>query len=205
VIGIINYGSGNINSIANIYHRLNIPYKIMSNPIDFKLADKLILPGVGAFDETMNLIDTYGMREELNELIKIKRIPILGICVGMQILASSSDEGEAIGFGWIEGKVKQISKVSIKQKPYLPHMGWNNILLSVNNHPLFKGIDTAKGFYFLHSYYFDAKREQDIFAKVGYGNFFPCVINNDNVFGVQFHPEKSHNNGVRLFENYARI
>lgn len=205
MIGIINYGSGNIYAIANIYHRLNIPSTLISDPKDLKKADKLILPGVGAFDETMKLIDGYGMKDELNELILVKKKPILGVCVGMQILSESSDEGELSGFGWIKGRVQRIDENTLKHKPHLPHMGWNNVILKTNDHPLFSGIDIQQGFYFLHSYYFNASFEENIVANVEYGNIFPCVVNHDNVYGVQFHPEKSHSNGIRLFENYARL
>lgn len=202
MIGIINYGSGNIYAIANIYNQLGISHKIISDYRDLKLADKLILPGVGAFDETMSLIKQKNFLDELNELVLEKNVPIIGVCVGMQILASRSHEGKEEGFGWIKGKVKKLDASKIEKKPFLPHMGWNSIKFSRED-GLFTDIDADRGFYFLHSYYFECENADDIMATTSYGEDFTVAVNRDNVFGLQFHPEKSHKNGLKIFENFA--
>ena len=204
MITLINYGSGNILAIANIYKRLNIPYQITCDINELKGAKKLILPGVGDFDETMKLFKKLGIKDTLNELVLEKKIPILGVCVGMQILGKSSDEGNEEGFGWIDGVVKKIDETTLKTKPYLPHMGWNTIK-PLKNSSLFENIDYKSGFYFLHSYYFLCKNDGDVLAKTNYGVDFASAVNHDNVFGFQFHPEKSHQNGIELFKNYANL
>lgn len=204
MIGIINYGSGNIYAIANIYKRLDIPHGIFNDIGDLVKCDKLILPGVGAFDETMRLIAEQGMTDVLNNLVLQERIPIMGVCVGMQILGDSSEEGEEKGFSWIKGKIQKLSKEKLIQKPHLPHLGWNSIKI-VKSSPLLNNIDEEKGFYFLHNYFFNATEHDDILATTSYGDEFPCVVNHKNIFGVQFHPEKSHDNGVEIFKNFAKL
>ena len=150
MIGIVNYGSGNIQAIANIYSRLNIPTKIITEPSELYEVDKLILPGVGAFDETMKQLIGSGLKEELDKLVLHEKKPILGICVGMQIMAESSEEGTLVGLGWIKGRVKKFDISWFKQKPYLPHMGWNTIKPKIE-HPIFLNLDPEQGFYFVHS------------------------------------------------------
>jgi glutamine amidotransferase len=204
MIAIIDYGSGNIAAIANIYRRLDIPHFIASDPATISRASHFVLPGVGAFDVTMQHLDSSGMRDALTEEIVRKKKPVLGVCVGMQILAESSEEGIRAGLGWIPGRVKRIERDALKAPPRLPHMGWNSVEVR-DGVPLVDGIDAAKGFYFLHSYYFDASQECDISATVTYGLRFPCAVAKANVFGVQFHPEKSHSNGVTLFRNFAAL
>ncbi len=205
MIGLINYGSGNIHAIANIYKRLNIGYEILTDPLTFKKVDKLILPGVGAFDETMNLLNLSGMKEELDELVLSKKMPILGVCVGMQILGNGSEEGNKAGFGWIKGLVKKLDYTKLEQKPYLPHLGWNSIKPIHPGHGLYNQVDFEKGYYFLHSYYFECQSDTNILSTTTYGIDFASSINYENVYGVQFHPEKSHENGIQLFKNYANL
>lgn len=204
MITLINYGSGNIHAIANIYKRLNIPYILTSDISTLKKAEKLILPGVGDFDETMKLFRKLGIKDTLNELVLVKKVPILGVCVGMQVLGKSSDEGLEDGFGWIDGEVKKFDVSKFIHKPYLPHMGWNEVD-PVKKSPLFDQVIPDNGFYFLHSYYFSCKNESDILAKTNYGIEFASAINHKNVFGFQFHPEKSHQNGIEIFRNYANL
>lgn len=204
MIGIINYGSGNINSIANIYKRLNIDYLIINSPDELFRADKLILPGVGDFDETMALMEHSGFKKVLNHLVLDKEVPILGVCVGMQIMGNTSEEGNLDGFGWINGAIKQIDIQNLNSKPHIPHLGWNTSL-PVNDTALFEGVDLEKGFYFLHSYYFECESEKDILASTVYGKTIPTAVNSKNVYGVQFHPEKSHENGVAIYKNFANI
>lgn len=204
MIGIVDYGSGNINAIANLHKRANIPFFMSQNPKELLKADKLILPGVGAFDETMKMLNKNGLKEFLNERVLNYKIPIIGVCVGMQILGNYSEEGTQQGFGWISGSVKKIDTALLKEKPYIPHLGWNSVSIK-KDIGLFSEINTDRGFYFLHSYYFDCERNQDILATTQYGREFACGINHENVFGVQFHPEKSHGNGIQLFKNFANI
>lgn len=204
MITIIDYGSGNISAIANIYERLNIHYKIARSPDDLRGADKLFLPGVGAFDETMLLLINKGFKEVMDEEVLKNKVPIFGICVGMQVLGNSSDEGKLPGLGYINGVVRKFNESLIIGKPKLPHMGWNTIQ-EKNKTSLLNGIDLEIGFYFLHSYYFDCVNISDVVATTNYGQEFASVVCNSNVYGVQFHPEKSHSNGVNLLKNFANL
>ncbi|MFA7272768.1 MAG: imidazole glycerol phosphate synthase subunit HisH [Crocinitomicaceae bacterium] len=204
MIGIVNYGSGNIQAIANIYNQLNIPTKIITNPVDLKTVDKLILPGVGAFDATMKQLLESGLKEELDELVLNQKKDILGICVGMQIMANSSEEGQLNGLGWIEGKVKKFDVSNFTQKPYLPHMGWNTVK-PLNDHLIFQNMDENQGFYFVHSYYYECANQDNVLATSEYGNQFTSSVFRDNIYGMQFHPEKSHSNGIQLLENFAKL
>jgi imidazole glycerol-phosphate synthase subunit HisH len=204
MIGIINYGSGNIYAIANLYKRLDIPYILTDNHDELRTVSKLILPGVGAFDETMKMLNNSGLKNLLDELVLEKNIPILGVCVGMQIMANSSEEGKLDGFGWIKGTVKKFEKKLLLHKPHLPHLGWNEIEIKQYS-PLLHEIDPSTGFYFLHSYYFCCENEASIMATTKYGKDFSSAVNHKNVYGVQFHPEKSHRNGIQLFKNFANL
>lgn len=204
MIAIIDYGSGNLAAIANIYKQLKIPHLITSEATEIQNADRYILPGVGAFDATMRYLKESGLVELLNEQVLEKKKKVLGICVGMQILGDSSEEGTLPGLGWIHGQVRKMDVRMISSGPRLPHMGWNSISLTQSSQ-LFDGVDLERGFYFLHSYYFDASDLQDVTATVEYGNQLPCAVAHENVFGMQFHPEKSHSNGVAVFRNFAEL
>ena len=204
MITIINYGSGNINAISNIYEKLNIGFRIANTPKEVLGAEKLFLPGVGAFDETMLLLINKGFKEVLDEEVLKNKVPILGICVGMQVLGNSSEEGELPGLGYINGVVKKFDESLIKGKPKLPHMGWNTIQ-EKSKTSLLNGIDLEIGFYFLHSYYFGCLNISDVVATTQYGQEFASVVCNSNIYGVQFHPEKSHSNGVNLLKNFANL
>lgn len=202
MIAIIDYGSGNLAAIANIYKQLKVPHLITSDAEEIKKADRYILPGVGAFDATMKYLKESGLVELLNEQVLEKKKKVLGICVGMQILGESSDEGVLSGLGWIRGQVRKIDVSRITSGPRLPHMGWNSVTLTQPS-KLFDSVDLDRGFYFLHSYYFDAAESEDVTATVQYGNQLPCAVAHGNVFGMQFHPEKSHSNGITVFRNFA--
>lgn len=204
MIKIVNYGSGNIQAILNIYKQLNIDCFVANSPQELQGATKLILPGVGAFDETMNQLIESGYKKELDKLVLQEKTPIMGICVGMQILAKKSEEGTMDGLGYIDGEVKKFDSSKLKEKPHLPHLGWNSIEPK-KNHCIFENIDFNLGFYFLHTYYFSCVSINDRLASTNYGIEFSSAVNHDNVYGMQFHPEKSHHNGVQLFKNFSNL
>lgn len=204
MIKIVNYGSGNIQAILNIYKQLNINCFVANTPEELLGTTKLILPGVGSFDETMKQLMDSGFKKELDILVLEHKIPVMGICVGMQILAKRSDEGKLNGLGYIDAEVKKFDSSKILEKPHLPHMGWNSIE-PTKNHKIFENIEFENGFYFLHTYYFSCHTEEDILARTNYSGNFASAVNHHNVFGMQFHPEKSHHNGVQLFKNFANL
>lgn len=204
MIAIVDYGSGNVSAIADIFKRLKLPHAITRDHAELRAAERYILPGVGAFDTTMRTLSDSGLVGLLNEEVLDKGKKILGICVGMQILGSSSDEGSLPGLGWIPGHIRRIDTTAINGLPKLPHMGWNSVRLTAPS-PLFEGVDLERGFYFLHSYYFDAANSADVRATMECGRELPCGVARGNVFGLQFHPEKSHANGVSVFRNFAML
>ena len=206
MIAIVDYGLGNIKAFANVYKRLGIDCYYASKPEDFFKASKIILPGVGAFDHAMSMLNNSGLRETLDKLVLEQRIPVIGICVGMQMMADSSEEGELTGLGWIKGKVRKFDHaglVDASQFP-LPHMGWNNIQLQSND-PLFSDLEAEPQFYYLHSYYFDCDDDSCCIGKASYGSDFSCIIKHENIYGIQCHPEKSHHNGVAILRNFAQL
>ena len=204
MITIIDYGLGNIRAFVNLYERLNIKIKIAHIPDELKEASKIILPGVGAFDHAMIQLNRSGMRDELEKQVLLNKIPVVGICVGMQMLAKSSEEGKLQGLGWIDGKVKIFDASKIPYKTRLPHMGWNTIN-PINESPLLHGFNTESRFYFLHSYYFVCDNAENIIATTEYGIVYASAVKKDNIFGIQFHPEKSHFNGIQLLHNFAKF
>ena len=204
MITIIDYGLGNIQAFLNIYKKLHIPVFVAKSVDDLSGVTKLILPGVGHFDYAMQSFNNSGMREKVEELVLQKNIPILGVCVGMQMMANFSDEGNELGLGWIRGTVRSLTPM-VKNNEPLPHMGWNNIQPH-REFFLFNDIDSnSLEFYFLHSYYFDCASNENCIAEVNYGSNFCCAINDGNIFGVQFHPEKSHHFGINLLKNFAEV
>lgn len=204
MIGIIDYGLGNVMAFVNVYRRCNIPVMVVGTPDELCSATKLILPGVGSFDQAMKLLDQSGMRSRLEDRVMGDGIPVLGVCVGMQMLAKSSDEGKLPGLGWIDAKVKRFEVSSLPNGTQLPHMGWNDVTSTAPG-SLFKGMDNDVRFYFLHSYYFSCHDHSDILATSEYGVRFCCAVQHKNVYGVQFHPEKSHHFGSHLLQNYWEL
>jgi len=204
MIGIVNYGLGNIHALANIYKRLNIPAEIASTPQDLRRAEKIILPGVGAFDWAMTRLNESGLRDALDEMVVGDGKPVLGICVGMQMMANKSDEGVLDGLGWIAADVKKFEHERFTQKTHLPHMGWNDVLPRGND-GLFKNLESEAKFYFLHSYYFVPHNPEHVLVVTDYGGYYASSVRCGNVFGVQFHPEKSHHWGIQLLRNFAEI
>jgi imidazole glycerol-phosphate synthase subunit HisH len=204
MITIVNYGLGNIQAFVNIYKRLNIPVVVASSHEELVGTDKIILPGVGAFDWAMTRLNNSGMRDVLEEMVIKKKIPILGICVGMQMMASRSEEGVSHGLGWIGGGGKKVDEKTFKGKTHLPHMGWNDVIPPIT-HRLFNNLETGARFYFLHSYYFHPHNENNILSVTDYNGPYASSVYSDNVFGVQFHPEKSHQWGIQLLKNFAEL
>ena len=204
MIGIVDYGMGNIKAFSNIYKQFDIPHRVITSKNHFKDVEKIILPGVGAFDHAMMRLGESGLLETLNDMVINKKKPVLGICVGMQMMAKSSEEGTLSGLGWIEATVKKFNKEENGCGNPLPHMGWNSVNHVVDN-PLFKDIDANSRFYFLHSYYFSSASKEHSIGLTEYGDQFTCATRRDNIFGVQFHPEKSHQNGMQLLINFSNL
>lgn len=204
MIHIVDYGLGNVQAFATMYKRLGIEATRSRSASDLAGATKIILPGVGAFDKAMELLDGSGMRPVLEELVVDKKVPVLGICVGMQILASGSDEGNAAGLGWVPGRVRSFASEPASSALPLPHMGWNDVAPGPGP-GLFAGLESDARFYFLHSFFFDSADPAHVSARATYGANFGCAVSNGNVHGVQFHPEKSHHYGALLLKNFAEL
>ena len=203
MITILDYGLGNIRAFENVYRRLNLPVSVANTPGELMKAEKIILPGVGAFDWAMDCLNNSGLRDILDDMVLNKHIPILGVCVGMQMMANSSEEGVLPGLGWLDASVKRLVNVDIFPQIILPHMGWNDVIPSFE-HPLFSGMNTPS-FYFLHSYFISPVYPSQILAKTQYGSEFTTAVSSSNIYGVQFHPEKSHAYGIQLLKNFALL
>jgi glutamine amidotransferase len=204
MISIVDYGLGNIRAFMNVFKRLNIEAHTATTPDELRGADKVILPGVGHFDHAMQRLEESGMRAVLDELALVRKVPVLGVCVGMQMLGSSSEEGDLAGLGWIDARVRHFGSMMPAVDLPLPHMGWNDVR-PMAGHPLFAGLDRDARFYFLHSYYFECTDPSNRLAEASYGGDFACAVTAGNIFGVQFHPEKSHSCGTRLLQNFAEL
>jgi len=202
MIGIIDYGSGNVGAISDIYKQQNIPHVVSRDLAVLRSAHRYLLPGVGAFDNTVRALHEHGIVQFIQEEVVTGGKMLAGICVGMQVLAHSSEEGRLPGLGLIPGRVQRIDDSQLARPPRLPHMGWNSIECSRPS-KLLDGIDPDRGFYFLHSYCFVPDDATHSLATVTYGGTVHCVVSKENVFGIQFHPEKSHSNGVKVLRNFA--
>ena len=203
MISIINYGLGNLNAFVNVYNSLNITTKVIHDPKEIENADKIILPGVGSFDRAMSLLESKDLVSPIKYAALDKKIPILGVCVGMQIMANSSQEGKKKGLGLIDGSILSLREL-IKQKIPIPHMGWNSVNI-INQNNLFENIQYNSYFYFLHSFYYECKNRDNIICTSHYNSDFCSAVNKKNIYGVQFHPEKSHTSGLKLLENFYLI
>jgi glutamine amidotransferase len=204
LITIVDYGLGNLQAIANVYKRLQIPVVLARGVAELANASHIILPGVGAFDWAISRLNESGMRAALDELVQGKLRPVLGICVGMQMMARSSDEGQAAGLGWLDARVRLFDHANFVGPTHLPHMGWNDVdPLRIDG--LFRDFGDGARFYFLHSYYFAPNDPQDVLATTVYGGQFASAVQRGNVLGVQFHPEKSHAWGIQLLKNFAAL
>ena len=204
MIHVVDYGLGNVQAFLTMFKRLGFEAIRAKTAADLTGVSKIILPGVGAFDHAIELLDQSGMRPSLETLVLQDKVPVLGICVGMQILASSSDEGRLAGLGWVPGKVRAFRPNEHSASLPLPHMGWNDVQPRSGS-PLFAGIESNARFYFLHSYYFECDAPSHVAATASYGLDFSCSVSVGNVYGVQFHPEKSHYFGAQLLKNFAEL
>jgi imidazole glycerol-phosphate synthase subunit HisH len=201
---IVDYGLGNVRAFANIYKGMNIDATIARTPAELRSASKIILPGVGAYDHAMERLEQSTMRPVLDELVQEKRVPVLGVCVGMQILGRSSEEGKRPGLAWLDGDVRGFKSQGTFDMP-VPHLGWNDVEATQRGSELFIQLDSSARFYFLHSFFFECDDPADIAAVSTYGVRFSCAVRRDNVYGVQFHPEKSHQQGTQLLKNFAAL
>jgi glutamine amidotransferase len=204
MIAIVDYGLGNVQAFLNIYKQLNIPAFAAKNPCEVLRADHIIIPGVGSFDSAVQSLNKSGMRDVLDDIAINDKKPVLGVCVGLQMMLEKSEEGSESGLGWFKGNVRKLSGNIEGRKISLPHMGWNSIE-AVESQDLFRAIDNRNGFYFLHSYFVKPDDRNRILALAEYGETFACALRRNRIYGVQFHPEKSHKNGVQVLKNFATI
>ena len=201
MITIVDYGMGNLGSIYNMLRRIGETSIITGNPEIIYKASKILLPGVGAFDTAMVRINESGLREVLDRKVLIEAVPILGICLGMQLFTRSSEEGKLPGLSWIAGSTKRFPAAPGLK---IPHMGWNVVVPSSQS-ALTKDLPEDSRFYFVHSYYVQVDNGQDSILKSTHGITFDAAVQYNNIFGAQFHPEKSHKFGQKLLENFARL
>jgi glutamine amidotransferase len=201
MITIIDYGMGNPRSIQNMLKRIGSNSEITSEKNKILNSSKIILPGVGAFDPAMQKINDLGIREVLDLKANKEKIPVLGICLGMQLLTKSSEEGSLPGLGWISAETK---KFNLEKDYKVPHMGWNSIKLNSDNRIL-SGMDDSCRYYFVHSYYVQVEKSENSILTCNYGMEFDAGINSGNIYGFQFHPEKSHKFGKQLLENFIKL
>ena len=201
---IVDYKMGNLGSILNMLKKIGALAKISSNIEDIEKADQLILPGVGTFDNGMTNIKEMGLLPVLNEKVLHQKTPVLGICLGMQLLTDRSEEGKLPGLGWIEGQTVRFQFDPKQTKLKIPHMGWNSVTV-MDKDSLFKDLEEDTAFYFVHSYHVVCEHEADVLAQSHHGYNFVAAVQKNNIFGTQFHPEKSHKYGLRLLKNFVEL
>jgi len=200
---IIDYGMGNLHSVRKKLQRIGVNAEISSNPFVIAQASKLILPGVGHFSKAIQNLKSLNLFDALNESVLVRKIPILGICLGLQLMSKHSEEGDTEGFGWFDAEVIHF-EMQDQLKHKVPHMGWNNVQTKKHS-LLFDGIPESQEFYFVHSYHIKSDKEVDILATTEYEYSFVSALERDNIFGVQFHPEKSHDVGEKMLANFLSI
>lgn len=205
MICIVDYGVGNIEAFLNLFKRLGIDAQRACTPDALTGATRLVLPGVGHFDHAMGRLNDSGMRQCLDELVLGTQVPIIGVCVGMQMLAHGSDEGVLPGLNWIPGRVRTFAGHPKSAHFPMPHMGWNTLQPSAGAMLFDRGFTNLPQFYFLHSYYFDALDKRDVAATAHYGIDFDAAVARGNIHGIQCHPEKSHYWGEQLLKNFVEF
>ena len=202
MITIIDYGMGNLGSVQNMLNRIGVQSQITNSITAIEKADKLLLPGVGAFGAAMSLINEKNLIDILNYKVVEKKTPVLGICLGMQLLTEHSEEGNVKGLGWIKAATKKFKFQDNSLK--IPHMGWNFVNLKQKNR-LTENLNVESKFYFVHSYYVECANSVNVLATTFYGDDFHSIINDENIFGAQFHPEKSHKFGMQVLLNFSKL
>lgn len=205
MICIVDYGVGNIQAFLTLFKRLGLEARRANTPGLLAEATRLVLPGVGHFDHAMQRLNDSGLRPKLEYMVLDAQVPVVGVCVGMQMLAYGSDEGSMPGLGWVPGRVRAFaSHPSATQLP-MPHMGWNDLQPRPTSKLFSRGFGDAPPFYFLHSFYFDSEDKGNVAATAYYGMSFDAVVSRGNIHGVQCHPEKSHDWGAQLLKNFAEL
>ena len=199
---VINYGVGNLGSIANMLKKVRVEARVSSDISEIEQADKLILPGVGAFDNCVENLRARNLIPVLNEKVLQHKTPILGMCVGMQLFTLRSEEGALPGLGWIEAETVRFRFDQPRPDLRIPHMSWNYINIKQPS-PIWQDLDVAPRFYFVHSYHVICHNHNNTLATTTYGYEFTSVIGQENIVGTQFHPEKSHKFGMKLLKNFA--
>ena len=202
MITIVDYGVGNLGSILNMLKKVGAKAQTSCDPDVLRQAEKLILPGVGAFDPGMRKLNEVGLVPLLNELVLEKKVPVIGLCLGMQLMTNGSEEGVEAGLGWINAETVRFKFGPENAHLKIPHMGWNTLDIR-RQHPLVAELGPESRFYFVHSYHIVCADEADVVAYTDYGYPLAAVINKGNIMGAQFHPEKSHKYGMRLLKNFA--
>lgn len=204
MISVLNYGMGNVASVSNMLRRAGAVVQIIEEPCELEEARAIVLPGVGAYDEAVASLHGLGLWAGLQKIVREGKVPVLGICLGMQLLLENSEEGVRSGLGAIPGKCRRFHFGESQRRLKVPHMGWAGIVAS-RSHRLLDGLALDSRFYFVHSYYAECRNPADVIATARYGSDFAAVIGAGNVMGTQFHPEKSHNFGLRVLTNFARL
>lgn len=204
MIRIVDYGVGNVQAFVAAYKRIGIDVQRAHVPDDLSGATRLILPGVGHFDHAMQRLNNSGLRPTLETMVLGQGVPILGVCVGMQMLATSSDEGRLPGLNWVPGRVRAFAGNPLSASLPVPHMGWNTVQPTTYSPSFLSNLDGALHFYFLHSFYFEAQDRDCVAATAHYGLAFDAMVSRGHIHGVQCHPEKSHHWGTQLLKNFAQ-
>ena len=204
MIAIIDYGVGNLGSIQNMCKRLQLDAEITSDISAIENADKIILPGVGSFDNGMENLNNSGLVPILNKLAIEDKKPILGICLGMQLLGKSSEEGTLSGLGWLDAETIRFKFDGLNARLKIPHMGWNHVNIK-NEDTIFMDMYPKARYYFVHSLYVKCNDPANVLATTNYGFDFHSAVQKDNIMGTQFHPEKSHKFGMKLLENFGGL
>jgi glutamine amidotransferase len=205
MICIVDYGVGNIQAFLNLFKRLGLEARRADTPEAMSDAIRLVLPGVGHFDHAMQRLNDSGLRPKLEELVLGAQVPVVGICVGMQMMAGGSDEGSLPGLNWVPGRVRAFASHPQSAALPMPHMGWNDVQPRDHRKLFSKGFEEGAQFYFLHSYFFDAEDKGDVVATASYGLDFDAVVSREHIHGVQCHPEKSHHWGEQLLKNFVEF
>jgi len=203
-ISVIDYGMGNVSSVVNMLRKLGDEPSLVRDPDGVARADKLILPGVGAFDNAISRLSALGLIEPLRAHVEARGNPLLGICLGMQLLCRGSDEGTQAGLGWLNTRAVHLSALDPAGRLPIPKMGWNSIEI-VRRMPLLEGLESGARFYFAHSYFVPNDGSEAIAATAEYGGRYAACVRSGIVFGAQFHPEKSHRFGLQLLANYCAL